>query len=135
MNKQQDAEVDARWNEFWQDHTNFDSSCARTVLHQLAEFLPFVFKGNAVQHGLEQLYTRSGVVCPGDWNWSNDWTDADELLPATALRPLPIFRLALALDAYAYYGLMLIEEPNNFNHDLFDFLADWDRRNLGMGLF
>jgi hypothetical protein len=77
-----------------------------------------------VRHGLEQLYTRSNVEYPADWDWSTDWTDADEQLPAAALRQLPIFRLALALDAYAYYGLKLvIEEPNN-THDLDTFLDD-----------
>ena len=129
MSKPRDAEIEARWKDFWQDHTDFDSSWARNVLHQLSEFLPFVFKFDAVRHGLEQLYTKSDVECPADWDWSDNWTDANEQLPAATLRQLPIFRLALALDAYAYYGLKLnIEEPDD-SHDLFMFLDDLEERN------
>jgi hypothetical protein len=127
MNKRQEKgseEIEARWKEFWDDHQDFESPWARTVLHQLEEFLPFVFKFDAVRHGLEQLYTRSGVQCPADWDWSHDWTSADEHLPTATLRQLPIFRLALALDAYAYYGLKpMAEEPHDF-HGLDDFLDD-----------
>jgi hypothetical protein len=117
--------VQARWKEFWDDHRDFDSGWARNVLHSLSEFLPFVFKFDAVRHGLEDLYTRSGVQCPADWNWSTDWTSANELLPTATLRQLPIFVYALALEAYAYYGLKLtIEEPDaNGLDDLLDDLA------------
>jgi hypothetical protein len=119
--KNESAEVEARWAEFWRDHQNFDSPWARTVLHMLSEFLPFVFKFDAVRHGIEQLYKGSGVQCPADWEWSEDWTDADEYLPETALRELPIFQLALALDAYAYYGLELQLESDAFESILLDF--------------
>jgi hypothetical protein len=132
-------EVQARWKKFWDDHKDFDSHWARNVLHSLSEFLPFVFKFDAVRHGLEQLYTRSDVQYPADWDWSTDWTDADEQLPAAALRQLPIFRLALALDAYAYYGLkLMIEEPHD-THDLDTFLDDLAERTAqphpAIGLF
>jgi hypothetical protein len=117
--------VQARWKEFWNDHRDFDSGWARNVLHQLSEFLPFVFKFDAVRHGLEQLYTRSGVQIPEDWDWSTDWTDADEHLPIATLRQLPIFRFALALDAYAYYGLKLVIDPESPQlHSLDELLDD-----------
>ena len=118
-------EVQARWKEFWNDHKDFDLQWARNILHNLSEFLPFVFKFDAVRHGLEQFYTRSDVQYPADWDWSSDWTGADEHLPAAALRQLPIFRLALALDAYAYYGLKL--EDDDF-HGLGDFLVEFANR-------
>src|SRR6266481_2150213 len=117
-------ELEVRLKEFWHDHKDFESPWARNVLHQLSEFLPFVFKFHAVRHGLEQLYTKSGVQVPPDWDWPKDWTDADEHLPVSSLRDLPIFRLALALDADAYYGLKLVlEEPHDF-HGLDQFLED-----------
>jgi len=95
MNKSQrkeSGEVEARWKKFWDDHKDFESPWARNILHQLTEFLPFVFEFDAVRHGLEQLYTRSDVKCPAEWDWSDDWTAADEHLPIAALRHLPIFR-------------------------------------------
>jgi hypothetical protein len=97
---------------------------ARDVLHMLSEFLSLVFKFEAVRHGLEELYTRSGVQCPPDWDWSNDWTGAAEHLPAAALRDLPIVRLALALDAYAYYGLKLPPDDPNDIHPIIDLFLD-----------
>ena len=131
MSKRQDeesAEVEARWTEFWNESKNFDSPWARNILHQLSEFLPFVFKFDAVRHGLEQLYTRSHVKCPSDWDWSKDWTDADEHLPVSTLRQLPIFRLALALNAYAYYGLKLTPNEPDDIHGLDYFLEDLEER-------
>lgn len=110
MSKQRDkesAEVEARWTEFWNDHKDFDSSWARNILHDVSEFLPFVFKFDAVSDGLKELYTKSAVQFPPDFDWSKDWTEAPQCLPPTALGQLPIFKLALALRAYAYYGLLL----------------------------
>src|SRR4051812_38646869 len=103
----QRPDVEGREKQFWHDPQDFESAWARNVLHCLAELLPSVFKFNAIRHGIEQLYVRSGVQCPPDFDWSNDWTDADEHLPVSALVHLPIFRLALALRAYAYYGLRI----------------------------
>jgi hypothetical protein len=128
----ENEEVQARWKEFWNDHKDFDSQWARNVLHNLSEFLPFVFKFEAVRHGLEQFYTRSDVQYPADWDWSTDWTGADEHLPAAALRQLPIFRLAQALDAYAYYGLKLDEDFNDLDYILEDFE---NREGLPFALF
>jgi len=120
-------DVEARWKEFWDDHKDFDSAWARNVLHMLSEFLPFVFKFEAVKCCVEQLYTKSiDVQFPADWDWSRDWTNADEHLPAATLRQLPIFRLALALEAYAYYGLKQITD-NDF-HGLDRFLEDLPSR-------
>jgi hypothetical protein len=127
MNKHQRkaGEVaDQRLAEFWSEHQDFESPWARDVLHMLSEFLPLVFKFGAVRHGLEELYTRSGVQCPPGWDWSNDWTSAAEQLPTAALRDLPIVRLALALDAYAYYGLKLPLEDSNDTHTIDLFLED-----------
>jgi hypothetical protein len=110
MSKQRErerAELDARWKEFWDDHKAFDSAWARNILGNLSEFLPFVFKFDAVPSGLKQLYVKGGARLPADFDWSGEWTDASGQLPATALGELPIFKLALALRAYAYYGLML----------------------------
>jgi hypothetical protein len=124
----ENEEIQARWTKFWDDHKDFDSHWARNVLHSLSEFLPFVFKFDAVRHGLEQLYTRSDVQFPLDWDWSHNWTNPNELLPAAALRQLPIFRLALALDAYAYYGLKLVIEERDETHELDTFLDDLAER-------
>ena len=50
-------------------------------------------------------------------------------LPSTTIRQLHIHRLALALRAYAYYGLKLrVEEPHDFN-GLEDFLNDWEQES------
>jgi hypothetical protein len=123
------AEVEARWKEFWHDHKDFESTWGRKVLNMLSEFLPFVFKFNAVPHGLEQLYARSEVNCPSDF--LDSWTDAWEWLPSAALRQLPIFRLDLALRAYAYYGLKLrVEDPPEVHgpevHGVDEFLEGWE---------
>jgi hypothetical protein len=116
MTKQREkesAEVEARWAEFWNDHKNFDSPWARNILHNVSEFLPFVFKFEAVSDGLKELYTKSGARFTADFDWSRDWSEASECLAPTELDELPIFKLALALRAYAYYGLLL-------NADVFD---------------
>lgn len=109
------AEVDARWKEFWSDHRDFDSQWARNVLHRLAELLPFVFGYAAAGDGLTCSYRKS-VEFPADANWN----DAEDLAAST-LSKLQIFRLALALRAYAYYGLKLkIDEPyDNYGLDGF----------------
>ena len=69
------AEVDARWKEFWHDHKDFEPAWARFILNYLSEFLTFVFNFDAVRHGMEQLYVKSGE-CPSDWDWSFEWTGA-----------------------------------------------------------
>src|SRR5436309_3124697 len=118
--KTESGEIEARWDEFWRDHKDFDSFWARALLHDVSEFLPFVFKFDAVQDGIEQLYVKSDVHFPPDFDWSLDWTGVSEQLPATTLAQLPIFQLALALRAYAYYGLVL-NIDDNF-HGVFEFL-------------
>jgi hypothetical protein len=126
-------EVKARWKEFWDDHREFDSAWARNVLHMLSEFLPFVFKFDAVPEGLGQLYAKSDVQFPADFDWSRDWTEASEVerLPAGALEQLPIFRLALALDAYAYYGLKLKIDEDDV-HGLDTFLEDSEEKRYAL---
>jgi hypothetical protein len=119
MSKQQEsAPVEKRWKDFWHDHKDFDSPWARDILHNLSEFLPFVFKFAALPAGLKQLYVRSDVKFPPDFDWAHDWTDPSYQLPATTLGVLPIFKLALALRAYAYYGLIL----NTDNADVREFI-------------
>jgi hypothetical protein len=128
MDQRQDnenEEVKARWKEFWDDHKDFDSAWARNVLHSLSEFLPFAFKFDAVRDGLEELYVKSDVQFPPDFDWSGNWTGAGLDLPAAALGQLPIFRLALALDAYAYYGLKVDEDDF---HGLEEFLDDTEEK-------
>jgi hypothetical protein len=105
--KREDSEVEERWQEFWRDHKDYDSYWPRNILHCLAEFLPFLFTFDAVGDPIKLLYERSGVKIPSDF----DWASADEDLPAGELRKLPIFRLALALRAYAYYGLEEKDDP------------------------
>jgi hypothetical protein len=105
MNKpleKENAEVEGRWQEFWRDHEDYDYSWARSVLHDLTEWLPYVFRFEAIAHGLKELSERSGVPFELE-----EWTDAFEHMPASALSQLPICKLALALRAYAYYGLLL----------------------------
>jgi hypothetical protein len=127
MSKQQEAEVEARLKEFWDDHKDFDSGWARYVLNELQEFLRLVFKFSALIPGLEQLYVKSGVSIPGD-EW---WWDAVEQLPAAVLRPLPIFKHVLALRAYAYYGLLLqFPKEDEVSDDVFSFLDCFPRQWL-----
>jgi hypothetical protein len=65
MSKKQQAEVEARLKEFWDDHKDFDSGWARGILEELDEvILPHVFEPSAVEAGLEQLYVKSGVRVP-----------------------------------------------------------------------
>jgi hypothetical protein len=132
VNEPTNAELDARWREFCHDHRDFDYPWGRAVLHQLAEFLPYVFDG--VPFGLREFYEQSGVPSNLLENWtpsgpddpSNEWTNADEWLPSAVLRQLPIFRLDLALRAYAYYGIKLVQEPLELGLD--EFLEDWDSK-------
>src|SRR5262245_60591033 len=100
--QQQIEQVEARLKEFWQAHANYDSQWVRNTLHNLNEFLPYIFEFKAVKRAVGTLYKDSGAKF-GDL----DWIDAPEHLPARELRSLPIFRLALELRAYAYYGLRL----------------------------
>jgi hypothetical protein len=124
VNDHRKAELDARWREFWHDYKDFDSSWSRNVLHNLGEFLPWVFDG--MVPALKQLYEGSGVPSNLLEHWADDWTDAAEWIPATALRGLRIFRLDLAVRAYAYYGLKLkVDEPHDF-WGLDSVLDDWD---------
>lgn len=97
------AELKARWKEFWEDHKDFDSPWLRHMLNNLEEFLPFIFKFEAVGKGLTIMYRKSIGKLPADF----DWVGAEEYLSARDLREIPGFQLALALRAYAYYGLKL----------------------------
>jgi hypothetical protein len=117
MSKKQEAEVEARLKEFWDDHKDFDSAWARDILVELDAMLPFVFKEVP---DLEQLYLKSGVRIPDDVAWD----DAAELLPAAVLSPLPIFKYALALSAYADYGLILQfpKEDGILEVDIWEFI-------------
>jgi hypothetical protein len=115
--------VERRWKDFWHDHKVFDSPWAREILHNLSEFLAYVFKFEALPAGLKQLYVKSGVKFPPDFDWAHEWTDPSYQLPASSLSVLPIFKLALALRAYAYYGLILndvdvLEFLDMVRHDL-----------------
>jgi hypothetical protein len=120
-NQQESSKVEERWKEFRHDHQTFDSSWARHILHNLSEFLPYVFEFDAVPVGLKQLYVKSGVKFPRDFEWEDAWPEASEL-PASYLSVLPIFKLALALRAYAYYGLILEILPRW--QGLWDFLGE-----------
>jgi hypothetical protein len=122
MSKQKEiSEVEARWNAFWQEHKDYDSPWARDILHNLSEFLPYVFKFDAIPVGLKQLYVKSGVKFPHDLDWARDWTGVSEHLPASALHGLPIFKLALAFRAYANFGLL--PEDDNDSELLTDLLG------------
>jgi len=163
MSKKQEAEVEARLKEFWDDHKDFDSGWARSILERLTEIiLPIIFEPSALKVGLEQLYVKSGVRVPrelleqfvksGAWIphghlWEHyektgvfpnprelDLEKLDlefdfllnepyDALPAAVLSPLPIFKYALALSAYADYGLFL-----QSGEDIFGFILD--RLNL-----
>lgn len=114
MSKKHEAEIEARLKEFWDDHKDFDSPWARSILDELSEvILPHVFDTRA--EDLEQLYVNSGVKIPPDFN--GDWYEAGSSLPAAALSALPIFKYDLALRAYADYGLLL-------GQDIFTFILD-----------
>ena len=39
MSKKQEAEVEARLKEFWDDHKDFDSGWARSILERLTEIM------------------------------------------------------------------------------------------------
>jgi hypothetical protein len=142
---QKKAQLDARWREFWHDHKDFESRWSRDVLSNLSEFLPFVFKFDAISHGLKQFYEGSEIPSNllENWtaleNWTSHekaqcapditqgWASVSEWMPSTELRRLPIFRLDLALRAYAYYGLKLTgEEPHDSYYGLDQLLEDWE---------
>jgi hypothetical protein len=99
-NQQESSKVEERWKEFWRDHQTFDSAWARDVLGSLSEYLSYIFKSDAVAPGLKQLYVISGVKLPRN-------EEPNQNSPASALSVLPIFKVALALRAFAYYGLKL----------------------------
>jgi hypothetical protein len=111
------AHVEERWCEFWADHKDFDPPWVRSVLHELAEILPFVFEFDAVGEGVSTLYRESGVQIPADFEWNS----ADEDLPAGSLVKLPIWRRYLGMRAYAYYGLKF-DSPEETVHDMDAFL-------------
>lgn len=155
MSKKQQAEVEARLKEFWDDHKNFDSGWARYILNQVEQTLPFIFKFSAIRPGLEQLYVKSGVRVPrelleqqviGVWDEHLEqyvkpreldlekldlefdfFLGEPEELPTAILRPLPIFKLALAIRAYADYGLLLQFPKEDEVEDLFYFLERFPR--------
>jgi hypothetical protein len=132
--KKETAEIEARWKEFWDDHKDFDSAWARNVLHMTSESLPYIF-GPDIADGLRELSVKNGVQFPPDFDWSSDWTGAflPEYLPAAAIRQLQIFRLALALDAYAYYGLKLVDEDDR--RDDFGLDQFLEVREIGLAPF
>ena len=68
MSKHENYRCERRWKDFWHDHKDFNSPWAREILHNLSEFLAFVFKFAALPAGLKQLYVRSGVKFPPDFN-------------------------------------------------------------------
>jgi hypothetical protein len=162
MSKKQEAEVEARLKEFWDDHKDFDSGWARSILERLTEIiLPIIFEPSALKIGLEQLYVKSGVTVPRElleqtigqrtFVWDEhlkqyvkpseldlekldlefDFSDEESLneLPAAVLSPLPIFKYALALSAYADYGLVIgigVEDICGFILDRLNlFPDDW----------
>jgi hypothetical protein len=153
MSKKQQAEIEARLKEFWDNHKDFDSGWARSILEQLSEvILPIIFQSSAVESGLEQLYVKSGVRVPRELVdqiyarsvsmdpttgeriqiprelFEYDWVDDEpyDYLPAAVLSPLPIFKYALALEAYADYGLILQfpKEDEVSGEDIFDFILE-----------
>ncbi len=105
------SQVEDIWQQFWDDHKDFDSSWVRSVLHGLAEFLPFVFVDAG--EGYAKMLKGSEVELPPDF----DWTSAGEDLPLPSLQKLPIYRIYLAMRAYAFYGLKLINDA--------DLARDW----------
>jgi len=143
MSKKQQAEVEARLKEFWDDHKDFDSAWARNILEQLTEvILPIIFKPSAQESGLEQLYVKSGVrvppeildqlyvdtheTMPRELFYYSFRVDEPDGLPTAVLSPLPIFKYALALSAYADYGLILQfpKEDEVYEGGIFDFILD-----------
>jgi hypothetical protein len=130
-NERGNTEAEARWKTFWEQHKDFDSSWARNVLHNLSEFLSFVFKFEAVSVGLKELYAKSDVKFPSDFDWKQEWTDASWNLPATILRELPIFKLALALRAYAHYGILVEDEDIGDAFDAFLIKSNFFPREWG----
>ncbi|AJC79805.1 hypothetical protein IE4803_CH02616 [Rhizobium etli bv. phaseoli str. IE4803] len=117
------TQVENTWRRFWDDHKDFDAKWVRHVLHNLAEYLPFVFEYEAAKEGFTTMLEKSRVELLSDF----DWTIAGEDLPVSALEKLRIYRLYLAVRAYAFYGLKL-EDSNR--------AADWetflDMADLGM---
>src|SRR6266404_5730106 len=93
-----ESDVEKRHKDFWQKHEHYDPKWVRHVLHNLNEFVPFVFPWKSVIRAMTQLYKPIEI---------EDWIDAPEYLPASELRKLPLFKIALELRAYAYFGLKL----------------------------
>ncbi len=97
---------------FFRDHAEYESQWARNILHNLTEFLPFVFEFEAVAGGIAMMYRQSGVSFPEDVTWAG----ADEMLPLSELRKVKIYQLALSLRAYAYYGIVLPAAHDAYDH-------------------
>ena len=127
-------QVEARWKEFWHEHEYSDLPWVRSILHNLSEFLPYLF-GGGFWKATRILYEESGVEAPPDFDWSSDWTSPGEYLPVTEIQKLPIFRLALAIRAYAYYGLKPKAEDFGLGPDVDEFLEateqSWFPHELG----
>ncbi len=97
------SEVQARLDEFWQKHIDYDPGWVRHVLHNVNEFLPLVFERDAVKNCVKLLYAQSGAPI----NPESDWIEMPELASAKELRPLTASKIALELRAYAYFGVKL----------------------------
>ena len=108
------TEIDQRLREFWEDHRDFDPQWMRNLLHNLSEFLPFLFEYDAAGDGLRSMYAGNGIELP-----DGGMPDVEDL-PSPDLRRLKGTKLALALRAYAFYGLLL--KVDDF-HDVFDFIS------------
>ncbi|MEY9722162.1 hypothetical protein ABIA22_004716 [Sinorhizobium fredii] len=119
------TQVEEIWRKFWDDHKDFDPRWVRNVLHDVAERLPFVFAYEAVREGLTVMCLGSGVELPPDF----DGLSADEDLPISSLEKLPIYRIYLAVRAYAFYGLKL-EDADLEPHDWEAFLDEADSGRL-----
>jgi hypothetical protein len=111
-------QLQKRLDEFWKAHATYDSPWARNTLHHLNEMLPYIFE--KVGGGVTALYKDSGVKLA---DHDLDWMEAPEHGSAQELKNLPIFKLALELRAYAYYGLKL-GLLNTHYHNLESFLDE-----------
>lgn len=110
------SDLQERLDEFWRVHMDYDPQWIRNVLHNVNEFLPFVFDWDAVKKVVPLLYAESRVPIDPEL----DWTDMPELTSAKDLLTLTIFRISLELRAYAYFGLKL--QLGASIHNMDDFL-------------
>jgi hypothetical protein len=137
MNKKErkvSAEIEARWKEFWDDHKDYEPDWVRDFLMELNEDLPYVF-GPSTREALLLAYVRCGVpreaavVGPGDDRIAPDG------LPVRELFKLPIGQFALAVRAYAYYGLMMPDWLDRPEYNLDEYLDLFGRGFFSGGYF